>query len=267
AYGTPSLAGRIGASALNNVSGMAASQRNPGILYVHNDMTRTQFFALDQSAALLATFTFAGTPVVDLEDMAVGHCPSGNCVYLADIGGNTSSRTNYGILRLAEPAVSPGQPPVTTAVTVEKLTFSYPDGAIHNAESLLIDPGSDEIYVITKETSGPSTVYRLSPTFGGSATVAEKVVTLTVPKAADGPATAASAHPCGSGFLLRTNTVVYEFRIAPGAPFETAFAVAPAVVPLLVETQGEAITYRPDGRGYLTTGEGAAQPINQVGCR
>lgn len=60
---------------------------------------------------------------------------------------------------------------------------------------------------------------------------------------------------------------VYEFRIAPGASFETAFAVAPAVVPLLVETQGEAITYRPDGRGYLTTGEGAAQPVNQVGCR
>jgi hypothetical protein len=187
-------------------------------------------------------------------------------VYLADIGGNISSRTSYAIVRLPEPMVSPGQVASTTALTAEKLTFSYPDSAVHNAESLVVDPGSDKIYVITKEASGPSTVYRLTGTFGGPAVVAEKVVTLTVPKTADGPATGGSAQPCGAGFLLRTNTVLYEFRIAAGAAFESAFAATPRLVPLLVETQGEAVTYRPDGRGYLNTGEGAMQPINQVGC-
>lgn len=266
AYGTPAQAGRVSASNLNNLSGMAVSKKNPGVLYVHNDMTRTEFFALNEAGALLQTLSYPATAVVDVEDMAVGHCPAGSCVYLADIGGNTTSRTSYAILRISEPAIALTGAPATATVTAEKLTFSYPDGAVHNAESLLVDPAADTLYVITKLT-GPSTVYRLPATFGGAAMVAQKVVDLTVPKTADGQATSASAHPCGAGFLLRTNTVAYEFRVPVGSPLTDAFTVAPALVPLLVEQQGEAIAYRTDGRGYWTTGEGTSQPLNQVTCK
>ena len=98
------------------------------------------------------------------------------------------------------------------------------------------------------------------------AMVAQKLVTLTVPKPADGPATGASAQPCGAGFLLRTNTILYEFRIPSGSPFETAFDAVPVSVPLAIEAKGEAVAYRLDGRGYLTTGEGTMQPISEVGC-
>jgi hypothetical protein len=197
--------------------------------------------------------------------MAVAHCPTGSCVYLADTGDNNSTRTSSAIVRMTEPDLGPGQAPATTTVVAEKLTFSFPDGP-HNTESLLVDPGSDTIYVITKVNAVPSTVYRLPAQFGGAPVVAQKVVTLTVPKPADGPATGASAQPCGAGFLLRTNTALYEFRIPVGSPFEGAFAAVPVPVPLAVEAKGEAVTYRPDGRGYLTTGEGAMQPVSQVTC-
>ena len=124
------------ASNLNNLSGMAASSRNPGVLYVHNDMTRQELFAVSETGALLGTYGWTGVTIEDMEDMAVGHCPLGSCIYLADIGGNLAARTTFAILRMPEPAVAAGQAPVTASVTVERLTFSYADG-MHNAESLL----------------------------------------------------------------------------------------------------------------------------------
>ncbi len=72
---------------------------------------------------------------------------------------------------------------------------------------------------------------------------------------------------CGLGFVVRTYDRLYEFRIAASAPFETAFAATPAMLPAAEEVQSEAVTYAADGRAVLTTGEGAAAPIFQVGCR
>ena len=66
--------------------------------------------------------------------------------------------------------------------------------------------------------------------------------------------------------MLRTSNTLYEFRIAAGAPFESAFQIPPITVPVASETQGEAVTYRPDGRGYFTTGEGAMPALNRVDC-
>jgi hypothetical protein len=268
AWGSPAAAGHVTGSALNNLSGMAVSRRNAGVLYVHNDMTRQEFFAVSESGALLGTYAWTGTTVDDMEDMAVGHCPSGpagSCVYLADIGGNLAPRTTFAIVRTPEPAVTVGQAAVTSAVTVERLAFSYEDGA-HNAESLLVDPGSDNLYVVTKPDAGPATVYRVTGAFGGAAVVAHKIADLTVPKSTDRQTSAASAHPCGAGFLLRTYNTLYEFRVAPGAPFESAFAVAPVAVPVATETQGEAVAYAPDGLRYFTTGEGSMPALNRVDC-
>ena len=121
---------------------------------------------------------------------------------------------------------------------------SYED-APHNAESLLIDPGSGELFVITKEAAGqPSAVYRLQTLEPDRINLASKVAVLTVPRAGDLPATAASAHPCGAGFLLRTGNTLYEFRVPAGTPLRQAFSAIPVPVPVGEEVQGEAVSYR-----------------------
>jgi hypothetical protein len=265
-YGTPERAGQITVASLNTLSGIGVSRRNPGVLYVHKDMTQAAFFAVSEAGVLLGTYPLPGATVVDLEDMAVADCPAGTCVYLADIGGNLGARPDFAVLRAPEPVVSPTQAAVTVSVTFERLTFTYPDGQ-HNAESLLVDPNTDALYVVTKVAAGQaSAVYRLPAAFGATG-VAQKVADLTVPRAGDQPATSSSAHPCGAGFLLRTNNTLYEFRIPVGAPFEDAFRAAPVTVPVASEPQGEAVAYRADGRGYVTTGEGAMPAINAVRCR
>lgn len=266
-YGSAEQAGRITAPALNALSGIGASKRNAGVIYVHNDRNVAQFFAVSEAGALLGTFNLTGGSVDDIEDMAVAHCPSGSCVYLADVGGNISPRTQFAVMRVPEPEVRVDMPGGMISIAAERLVFSYPDNANHNAESILVDPNSDTIYVITKVAAGmPSAVYKFPATFGGAALTAEKVVDLTVPKTTDREAVSASAHPCAPAFLLRTYNTLYEFRAAPGASLEAAFSATPTVVPAATEMQSEGVTYRADGRGYFTTTEGAQPAINRVGC-
>jgi hypothetical protein len=266
-YGPAELAGRITTSTLNALSGIGASRRNAGVIYVHNDRNVAQFFAVSEAGALLGTFNVTGATVEDIEDVAVAHCPAGNCVYLADIGGNINPRTQFAVVRVAEPEVRVDMPGGTTSLPGERLVFAYPDGANHNAESMFVDPNSDTIYVITKVAAGmPSTVYRFAATFGGGALTAEKVADLTVPNSTDREATSASVHPCAPAFLLRTFNTLYEFRAPPGSALQAAFTATPTVVPVATETQSEGVTYRADGRGYFTTSEGSQPPINRVGC-
>jgi hypothetical protein len=96
---------------------------------------------------------------------------------------------------------------------------------------------------------------------------AAKVAQLPIPAAGDTPVTAAAAHPCGLGFLLRSNSRVYEFRIAAAAAFETAFKVTPTLLAMPMEPQSEAIDYLPDGRGFVSSGEGANAPIYETQCQ
>ncbi|HXI59003.1 MAG TPA: hypothetical protein VNO55_23210 [Polyangia bacterium] len=268
-YAPATLTGSVQDATLNQLSGIAVSHRNPGVLFVHNDHTATVFWALSPTGALLATFNYTGVTVRDVEDIAVGSCPGGTCVYLADIGGNLAPRPDYTIVRVPEPVVATaGGTAAPASVAAEKLVFTYPDGALHNAESLLIDPRSGTLYIIDKVNAGMhSTAYRLPAGFGGGPVVAVKIGELPVPMANDTPATAADAHPCGTGFILRTNNTAYEFRIAATAPFEDAFKATPIAVPVGQEQQGEGVSYQPDGRGFYTTTEGNTPPIHHMACR
>jgi len=264
AYAEPQALGTVADARLDALSGMAASWRNPGVLFVHNDRDQARFFAVSESGELLQTFDISGASVSDIEDIAVGPCAAGSCVYIADIGDNVTPRTEYVIVRVEEPLVDAAGPIEVALADFEQLSYSYPDGT-HNGESLLADPATGDLFVISKLAAGmPSSAYHL-PAFGGDGD-ASKVGDLTVPAAGDQPATAADAHPCGAGFLLRTNNTLYEFRTPAGTALEQAFAVTPVEVPVADEQQGEAVTYRPDGGGYYTTSEGASPPIDFVGC-
>ncbi len=254
----------IQTSELAELSGLTISWKNRDIFFAHNDRARSTVFALDFAGKLHAHYELEQAAVSDPEDIGIGPCPEGSCLYLADIGDNAAVRSDYAILRFAEPSVpdSPGDSVVS--VPFERFRFTYEDGS-HNAEGLLVAP-SGALYLVTKGT-GPSSVYRLSPPLSTTSVQrATKVATLPVPAASDMAASAAAAHPCGLGFLLRTYDRVYEFR-ATGADFESAFGAAPAVVAMPAEPQSEGISYLADGRGFISSGEGASAPVVETACR
>jgi hypothetical protein len=275
AYGTPTQTGSVDKAGPSALSGLALSRTQPGIAFVHDDHDRAVVYAIDLQGRVHARFTLDNAMASDLEDIAVGPCGGDSCVYLGDIGDNAAVRSEYAVLRFAEPTV-PSEPGTSnSAVDYERFAFHYEDGS-HNAESLLVGPDGT-VYVLTKlapgsggnvRADGPSSVYRLqSPLSSGQVTTAHKVTTLPVPASGDQAASAAAAHPCGLGFLLRTYDRVYEFRVPAGASFEDAFTAAPQVVAMPDEPQSEGIDYRSDGRGFVSSGEGASAPIMATDCR
>jgi hypothetical protein len=167
-----------------------------------------------------------------------------------------------------EPEVTRGAAPQTAQeLAFERVRFVYEDGP-HNAEGLLVDPASGGIYIVTKVDAGrSSSVYALPAELdAGTLHTALRITELPVPRPEDSPATSSASHPCGTGFALRTGNALYEFRIPVGADFADAFTVQPVALSSPEEPQSEAVTYRPDGHGILTTGEGTSAPLFESAC-
>jgi hypothetical protein len=267
AYAEPVQTGTIGVSELDALSGLASSRKNAGIVFAHNDHNRPVVYALDLEGKLHATITLARAPSSDIEDIAVGPCGDQQCVYLADIGDNASMRAEYAILRFPEPSVPAAPGDDAQSPSFERFRFTYEDGS-HNAEGLMVSPAGT-LYIVTKlAEAGVSSVYRLpTPLAADSVARAVKIATLPIPSASDMAASAAAAHPCGLGFLVRVYNRVYEFKTPTGADFEAAFSVMPTSVAMPNEKQSEGIDYLPDGRGFISSGEGAAAPIFRTSCQ
>jgi hypothetical protein len=272
AYAAAVQSGTLEPTELDSLSGLAASRKHPGIVFAHNDHDRPVVYALDRQGHMHARITLEGVSASDIEDIALGPCGSDTCVYLGDIGDNSVQRTEYGILRFVEPAIPDAPGTTELKPQTESFRFTYEDGS-HNAESLMVAP-SGMLYVITKlapgtggavTATGPSSVYRLALQSGmvGHAT---KLATLTLPKSGEKALSAAAAHPCGSSFLVRTYDRVYEYMAPSGGDFEAAFSATPSMLAAPDEPQSEGIDYASDGRGFITSGEGAHAPIFQTSC-
>lgn len=251
-------------AALAELSGMAASRRHPGVYWGHNDSNNAgALFAIDASGKVLARHPIRGLRPRDTEDVAVGPCAPGStksCIYLADTGDNLTRRKEVWIARVPEPERLDGR-----TLVVEADSFRYPDGA-RNSESLLVDPNSAQLYVITKSVNGLGDVFRLDRLGSKAGGRAVPVATLPAPAALARLTTAADAHPDGDRVLLRTYAGVWELRRPGAKSLAAVFGAKPVEVTGAPQLQSEAIAYAPDGASYLLAAEGARTAIYRVDC-
>jgi hypothetical protein len=87
---------------------------------------------------------------IDWEDISAARCPSGDCLYIADIGDNRLTRRRVRIYRVPEPA--PGD---AETAPPEAFDGTYTDGP-HNAEAMFVI-GVD-LFIVTRDRVGG--VYR-----------------------------------------------------------------------------------------------------------
>ncbi len=272
-YGPAKAGPVLGEPDLIELSGLVASRAQPGVLYAHNDSGDTaRFFAMDTAARPLGRFVLEGATARDWEDIALGPCPWGTCVYLGDIGDNRRVRSDCAVYRVKEPSVAVGKGAGTVSVAWEKLAYRYPDEERNNAETLLIHPVSGELYVITKQPAGvPSRVFKFPMPLDPSKEVTlVKVVDLKLPAASDQAITAGDLSPDGAALLLRMYNRLVELKLPAGAPFERIFSAEAVEVPVSAEPQGEAVAWRADGRGYYTSSEqaqGIKPTLDAVECQ
>lgn len=263
-YGEPRQTGTV-PDVLLELSGLAASQRHPGVFWAHNDSGNAfQVFAIDETGAVRARLALTGADPRDVEDVAVGPCAPGDsrpCVFLADIGDNFERRDVVRLYRLPEPEAL-----ADATVPVEVLSFTYPDGS-HDAESLIMDARSGRLAVITKARSSLGDVFALDGAKPGASITATKLGTLEAREGLDQATTAASLHPSGQRLLLRTYTRVWEVRQPDAARLEDLLKGQLVEVPGASQAQAEAITFLQDGNGYLLGTEFTSQPLWLTGCR
>jgi len=264
---------------LTEVSGVVASRAHPPVLWVHNDSGgEPTVYAISPTGAPLGAYPIAGASAIDWEDIAIGPGPKRGTsyLYLGDIGDNTSSRKSIVVYRVAEPTAAPNGTGETLK-GAETFTLHYPNGAV-DAESLLVDPKRGDLFVIDKSLlSGVGTVYRVPrrKLVDGTDVTMQQVAKFQLSLDRDDGAgllpgtliTGADVSPDGSLVLVRTYRRVLAFARPAGRPLATAFAVDACQAPQANERQGEAIGFTADGKGYVTTSEGAHAPIHAFAAR
>ncbi|MGH9024165.1 MAG: hypothetical protein ACRDV9_13870, partial [Acidimicrobiia bacterium] len=249
-YGPAQQRCHLGDRQIAESSGVASASWSDDVVWTHNDSgDRPRFFAVSTtSCATLAVYAVSGAEAVDWEDMA----RSERTLYLGDIGDNAGRRPSVTVYEVAEPGADD---PAGTVPPTARRVLRYPDGA-HDAESLLVDPTTGRLVVVTKVATGRSGVYRAPP--GGDG-VMEKLAEVTVTGLA--PLTT-GADATAERIIVRTYFDAYEWDVLPGDTLAGALARRPAPVALPITLQGEAIAYTRDGQGLWTTSESEGAPVH-----
>jgi hypothetical protein len=264
----------LGAVSLLELSGLAASRINPGILYAHNDSGGAASITIMRTTGVtIGELALTNATNLDWEDLAVGPCPTGSCIYVGEIGDNGASNLTYAVYRVAEPVVSLTSVPGTLMVTAERFELAYPNGLKTDAETLLVHPVSGDVYIVSKQQFGTkSSAYKaVAPLAPVSPNVMTRVAMLAVPDGLDLPITGGDIDPCGATLLLRSYSALYQFALpASATSFDAIFTAPFSRVPVASfpsqEPQGEAVCWNPGG-GYFTASEGQLQQLHFVGCQ
>lgn len=269
----PTVIGRVDSPALDEVSGMVASRKSPGVLFVHNDSgDSARFFALDRAGHLLAEVSYAAPFVLDVEELALGPAPQGGSfLYLADTGNNFARsgrgipRGSVSLYRVAEPEVSlSARGAKLTANAPLRIELRFPESA-HDVEAFFVDPRSGDAFLITKEDDGASLVLRAPAAELDAGKVmlqpAGRLAFGTLSLPGNKMPTAADVSEDGSQLLVRTYSSVFLFERRPGESVNAALARTPRQLASPAEQQGEAITFVPGEPAFLTLSEGMLQPI------
>ncbi|MBC8074413.1 MAG: hypothetical protein IAG13_39200, partial [Deltaproteobacteria bacterium] len=262
----PSYAAGIAAATISDpeleeISGIAASRMYDGVSWVHNDSgDGPRVFAVGVLGATLAELEIAGAFALDWEDMALGPGPEPGVDYLyfGDVGDNPELRANVTVYRVPEPDPNLGSGTLDGA---EALTLDYADGS-HNAETLLVDPTTGDLAIVTKSERGSTVWWAAAPLEVGGTIQLEAIAELPFGSAAlpGSPlATGGDIAPDGSLIVVRTLDAVFGWRRSADASLADAFATEPCALPMVDEEQGEALAVL-DG-AYLTVSEGEMSTV------
>ena len=270
-YQPSTVLGTVSDPAIPESSGLAASRRNPGLLWTHNDSgDEPLLFCLDLQGRGCGQWRVSGAEAFDWEDMAAGPGPRAGdpYLYLGDVGDNIDQRREIVVYRIPEPAAgggaAPGAAPATTA-PAEALRLRYPDGP-HNAEALLVHPVTGDLYVVSKDAQSARVYKAAAPLEASRPAALVQVGTIRLGSDSRGleVVTGGDISPDGSRVALSSYAQGYELELPPGGVFDDIWAERPVPVALGSRLQGESVAYRLDGKALLTTSEITPWPLQQV---
>lgn len=246
-YGSSIFIKEINNPKLEEISGLAFGKLNPGLIYVHTDSGgESAIYLMDSLGNELGKIILLGAENRDWEDIAVGPGADGKSyVYVGDIGDNLSVHKEITVFRIPEPKEILSE----MEISPEKVNLVYPGGA-RDAETLMIDPISADLFIVSKRDS-VNTLYRLpADDFAKGKATLEELLKLPLTSATGG-----DISQDGSQILIKNYFSTYRWERKPGESIVDALQRSPVKLPYVPEPQGEAIGFQPDGKAYYTISE------------
>jgi hypothetical protein len=243
---------------LRELSGMVATKTGYIVINDSSDQdSRKRVFYLDATCQIAKDpVRFSGQGPFDTEDLALS--PDGRTLWIADTGDNATSKQRRERVAVWSMPVGGTKQPVLHRL-------SYPERQPHDAEALLISADGKPL-VITKVAVGKAEIF--TPTAelktGDTDPVPmKKVGEIALPKTDTDnlfkgygrvAITGAAAAPDGSRVVLRTYADAFEYDVTGGDVLAALTTGKPRVTPL-ADPFGEAISYTPDGKSFVTVSD------------
>ncbi|CAN5360860.1 hypothetical protein BH20BAC1_BH20BAC1_28310 [soil metagenome] len=150
---------------IKEASGIAASRTSPGDLWVVEDSDNpNEIILIGNDGKVKNRCVLLGAVNRDWEEI----CFSDDSLYVGDIGDNAMLFGSYTFYVFSEPSAN-----TDTVKNIRTVSFKYPDGS-HNAEAFFVDPGTGDIYIITKNDQ-PSYIYKLSFPYSSAINTCTKI--------------------------------------------------------------------------------------------
>lgn len=244
--------GELQSSLLVEASGLAMSRNNTEILWSHNDRGHAnQVFLVGDKGEDYGYFQLSGVGNRDWEDICLGPGkePNTTYVYVGEIGDNNGVHPSIFIYYFEEPDLANETQYAARSIAADKIykaEYTYPDGP-KDAETLMIDPWTKDLYIVSKRTA-KSILYRAKfPHVGGEL---EKLAVFPFNWAVGGDISAD-----GTKIAIKDRYNIYFWEREQGQSIVDAMRVAPQKLPYIVEPQGESVAWSLDGKEYFTLSE------------
>lgn len=273
-WSAPEQAGQLDITEIEEASGVAISPDGSHLYHII-DGNGPLFFVTDVQGSAVQKVQVKDFTPQDVEDMAVGQCGTGQCLFLADTGDNARRRETVQFAQIAvqerfDAQVSP----------VRIITARYPDGP-HDAEATSVLPSGD-LLVLTKARvgmPGPSELFRLRAAQLAAQGVQtfERVGELPIPDMTTlglnlrRVVTSMDASADGRRLMLLTYDVAIEVALEEGGrlPAEWVEGRTHGSFAIAALVQAEAVTWERGGQSVLYSTEsvrGSAAPLMRQTC-
>lgn len=273
AQDTPRIAGLVRDARLGEISGIAASRRHAGVLWVHNDSGyEAQVHAIDTRGRHRATLQIEGAAGRDFEDMASFELDGTAYLLIADTGDNGGLRSEVELVVIAEPErVVDAQ---LKPAWVQRLR--WPDGA-RDVEAVAVDAQAREVLLISKKRTPPELfVLPLGP--GSTLQTAQRIGTLSgiePPSALElsgnprfgryrAQITGADLSTDGLRLAVLNYRRAYLYTRSANEGWGSAVARAPLPIAFGWLAQAEAIAFDHEGRRLWITSERLPAPLIEI---
>ncbi len=268
------LAGMLLDPQMGEISGLAASRRHRGVLWMHDDGGNPErLFAVDSGGDRLATFRLEGVTKTDWEDMAAFELDGRQYLLIADTGDNGGLRRTLQLHVVEDPARLEN----ARIRPAWSIAFRWPDGA-RDCEAVAVDAARGQILLISKKRQPPElftlplrqsgtgllTARRVGHLAGIPQPDAETLKRNPQRARQQGQVTAADVSPDGRTLAVMTYRYLLLYTRSARQSWGGAVGRPPNVRLLPWLPQAEALGWAADGRSLYATGEFVPAPLYRI---